>query len=211
MLSVFGFPNVLFSCTECVSNTFRESSLLWPGETECSGRGSAESSWGHFHPRLWAWRPLQGRPVPPVHRLLLVCSGGHGTPHSWNLYQVRLSEKSRKETISFIIVVTDVFKWFDMYLCLSAIIWITDMLITGLLKCVKNNNLSNFKQECSTVVNLRASENEWLWSHNHQSRNPFLKSTYWFQNLRQSIPQNNSLGSTKEKLKNNTPFCYKSD
>lgn len=75
-------------CIECISHGFRESSLLWPGETERPGWGSAEPSWGHFHPRLWTRRPLQTSPVPPVHRLLLVCSGGHGTAHSWNLHQV---------------------------------------------------------------------------------------------------------------------------
>lgn len=84
----FWFPRLWCRRIECVSHGFRESSLLWPGATERTGRGSAESSWGHFHPWLWAWRPLQTSPVPPVHRLLLVCSGGHGTTHSWNIHQV---------------------------------------------------------------------------------------------------------------------------
>lgn len=67
---------------------FRESSLLWPGETECLGRGSAEPSWSHLHPRLWTRRPVQTGPMPPVHRLLLVCFSRHRTTNSWNLYKV---------------------------------------------------------------------------------------------------------------------------
>lgn len=73
---------------ECVFHCFRESSLLWPGETKRSGRGSAEPPRGHFHPRVWLQWQLQTSSVPPVDRILLVRSGGHWTAHSWNIHQV---------------------------------------------------------------------------------------------------------------------------
>lgn len=99
MMQTKGCPTLLyyFVClcvpeldlhTECVFRGFRESSLLWPGASECAGRRWAILSGGLLHPRLWACRPIQSRPVSPAHRLLLVCSGGHRPAHSWNLHQV---------------------------------------------------------------------------------------------------------------------------
>ncbi|XP_035466540.1 SPARC-related modular calcium-binding protein 1 isoform X8 [Scophthalmus maximus] len=69
------------------------------GETERPGRGSAEPSRGHLHPRLRTRRPLQTGPVPPVHRLLLVCSSGHGTAHPWNLHPVPEAGVRQRRTI----------------------------------------------------------------------------------------------------------------
>nr|XP_010775126.1 PREDICTED: SPARC-related modular calcium-binding protein 1-like [Notothenia coriiceps] len=69
-------------------NKQNSSSSKRQGARERAGRGSAESSRGHFHPGLWPRGYLQSGPVPPVHGLLLVRSGGHGPAHPWNIHQV---------------------------------------------------------------------------------------------------------------------------
>lgn len=116
-------------CIECVSHGFRESSLLWPGATERAGRGSAESPRGHFHPRLRAGGALQTGPVPPVYGLLLVCSGGHRTAHSWNLHQVISSiEKALNAyiyevTTAFICPLEYIISFFPYWMFISCHKW----------------------------------------------------------------------------------------
>lgn len=77
-----------FCLIESLSPGFRKRSFLRAGETDRPGFSWPESVQHSFCPRLRRWRSLQGDPVPPVNGLLLVCSGGHGPTHSWNLHQV---------------------------------------------------------------------------------------------------------------------------
>lgn len=67
----------------------RKSSLLWPGEAERLGGGQAEPAGGHRDPRVCSWRTLQTSAMPPVHWVLLVCPGGHGTSPAWYFHSVR--------------------------------------------------------------------------------------------------------------------------
>lgn len=62
--------------------------VMWSGATVRPGRGKAAQEWCCLHTRLCPRRILQACPMPSFHWLLLVCAGGHGTTHTWDIHQV---------------------------------------------------------------------------------------------------------------------------
>lgn len=61
---------------------------MWPRAAVCPGRGEAAQERRCIRAWLRPRRAVQAGPVPPLHRLLLVCTSGHWTAHTWHLHQV---------------------------------------------------------------------------------------------------------------------------
>lgn len=78
-----------FSTPSNLPLSSRKSPFVWPGEAERLGGGQAEPPGGHRHPWVCSWRTLQTSAMPPVHWVLLVCPGWHGTPPAWYFHSVR--------------------------------------------------------------------------------------------------------------------------